>query len=409
MIDLIKQNFFKPNGLVFTLKTLNSLKTPLHLGLLAYIDSFGPNRIQNIYNLVENKPTHCICKKPLIFKGYANGYSSYCSLICSKANAKLDDEAKVINVAKRKDTMKSRYGHEYFKMNEEQREKHIVAMKIVAATITADKRLDMLAKQKTTNLERYGTVHLLQNEELRLKSSSTKQRKHHKEVIAKNITMYGQETKPYKVFKGRQPRKTIFEQYGVKRRILNPISNSYRQEIIAKRVKTINDNYGSLSERLREVFKKLGYNPRWTAQANIKRLITKRSQQDKLENTLNKLVKRGYQYHTSIENLISEFNSANNPFVQISHKCGAKYNSIILNSTGPIRCICEKMRSNEEQIIVELCEDFGLIVETNVRSIISPLEIDIWIPELKLAIEINGVYWHSLKQNEDHEVIAFSL
>lgn len=33
-------------------------------------------------------------------------------------------------------------------------------------------------------------------------------------------------------------------------------------------------------------------------------------------------------------------------------------------------------------------------VITNVRTIIPPKEIDIWIPEYKLAIEYNGVYWH---------------
>ena len=31
----------------------------------------------------------------------------------------------------------------------------------------------------------------------------------------------------------------------------------------------------------------------------------------------------------------------------------------------------------------------------NTRSIINPMELDIWIPELKLGIECNGCYWHS--------------
>ena len=67
------------------------------------------------------------------------------------------------------------------------------------------------------------------------------------------------------------------------------------------------------------------------------------------------------------------------------------------------KCVCEKLRSKEELIIVNICEEFGLTVQTNVRNLISPLEIDIWIPELKLAIEINGVYWHSLSENEEYE------
>lgn len=34
-------------------------------------------------------------------------------------------------------------------------------------------------------------------------------------------------------------------------------------------------------------------------------------------------------------------------------------------------------------------------IQTNVRNIISPLELDIYIPEKKIAIEFNGNYWHS--------------
>ena len=39
--------------------------------------------------------------------------------------------------------------------------------------------------------------------------------------------------------------------------------------------------------------------------------------------------------------------------------------------------------------------DLGLTVVINNRSIISPYEIDLFIPELNLAIEYNGLPWHS--------------
>jgi len=37
----------------------------------------------------------------------------------------------------------------------------------------------------------------------------------------------------------------------------------------------------------------------------------------------------------------------------------------------------------------------GLIIETNVRTILNGLELDIYIPEKRIAIEYNGIYWHS--------------
>ena len=36
----------------------------------------------------------------------------------------------------------------------------------------------------------------------------------------------------------------------------------------------------------------------------------------------------------------------------------------------------------------------GLIIR-NIRSLIKPMEIDIWLPDINLAIECNGCYWHS--------------
>jgi hypothetical protein len=41
----------------------------------------------------------------------------------------------------------------------------------------------------------------------------------------------------------------------------------------------------------------------------------------------------------------------------------------------------------------------GIPFEANTRSVIPPKELDIWIPEHNLAIEFNGIYWHSLDGN----------
>ena len=50
----------------------------------------------------------------------------------------------------------------------------------------------------------------------------------------------------------------------------------------------------------------------------------------------------------------------------------------------------------EDQVIQHIRElGWGGTIERNNRSIINPMEIDIWIPELKLGIECNGCYWHS--------------
>ena len=54
------------------------------------------------------------------------------------------------------------------------------------------------------------------------------------------------------------------------------------------------------------------------------------------------------------------------------------------------------LRSKPEDEIVSYIKSFyfGNII-LNTREIIKPKELDIWLPELNLAIEYNGLYWHS--------------
>jgi len=59
---------------------------------------------------------------------------------------------------------------------------------------------------------------------------------------------------------------------------------------------------------------------------------------------------------------------------------------------------CTGRQSKPELEIIELIESLGLQVVHGDRSVIKPLEIDILVPEAKLAIEFNGNYWHSDKQ-----------
>ena len=58
-----------------------------------------------------------------------------------------------------------------------------------------------------------------------------------------------------------------------------------------------------------------------------------------------------------------------------------------------------KQISNPERELVEFVKLYNDNVLTNTRLILKPLELDIYIPNKKLAIEFDGLYWHS--ENED--------
>jgi len=60
---------------------------------------------------------------------------------------------------------------------------------------------------------------------------------------------------------------------------------------------------------------------------------------------------------------------------------------------------CSGKTSNYEIQIQKFLDKNNIQYEKNIRSIIPPKELDIWVPTKNLAIEINGLYWHSEAQN----------
>jgi hypothetical protein len=54
-----------------------------------------------------------------------------------------------------------------------------------------------------------------------------------------------------------------------------------------------------------------------------------------------------------------------------------------------------------EKEVLEYVSSLGMTTESNTRKIISPLELDVYIPEFNFAIEYNGIFWHSSEDEAD--------
>lgn len=77
-------------------------------------------------------------------------------------------------------------------------------------------------------------------------------------------------------------------------------------------------------------------------------------------------------------------------------KCGAEIQSHIDYGTVPRCTSCyPKSVSNAELELRAYLDTLGISYVTNTKDVIAPFELDIYIPSLKIAIEHNGVYWHS--------------
>lgn len=62
---------------------------------------------------------------------------------------------------------------------------------------------------------------------------------------------------------------------------------------------------------------------------------------------------------------------------------------------------CDPLGSSYENEIVGFLRSLGIEnIERNTRQIIPPKELDIYLPDFKLAIEFHGLYWHSFSEKE---------
>lgn len=57
--------------------------------------------------------------------------------------------------------------------------------------------------------------------------------------------------------------------------------------------------------------------------------------------------------------------------------------------------------SEIEKFICNILDEYNIEYQNNVRNIIPPQELDIYIPSKRLAIECNGVFWHSQNNRKD--------
>lgn len=121
--------------------------------------------------------------------------------------------------------------------------------------------------------------------------------------------------------------------------------------------------------------------------------------------------KRSSQLH--IPDQIIELKNNKDEMYRLHHTCGL-----------PISKISEMLGVNHSQLCIHFKTNLGIEIntthmsslgerelgsflsqytriESNNRSIIPPKEIDIYIPEFKLAIEYNGIAWHSELRKKD--------
>lgn len=82
---------------------------------------------------------------------------------------------------------------------------------------------------------------------------------------------------------------------------------------------------------------------------------------------------------------------------------GHEWEARIYSRTSGTGCpICSNNgKSEKENELSDFLTKAGFSVIKNTRKVISPFELDIYLPDKQIAIEFNGLYWHSSKFKND--------
>lgn len=117
-----------------------------------------------------------------------------------------------------------------------------------------------------------------------------------------------------------------------------------------------------------------------------------KNRQDQYE----RILLRAEELHIDVNTELNEKINLTEQLISYSHTCGESWQTEA--SYLPACPVCHR-GSKVEKMFKEWALTLGISVKFNDRSVISPLELDVTFPDKKLAIEINGLYWHCDEQN----------
>ena len=454
LLDLLEKEF-KGNkkGFLASLnrsENFNQLKLKI-ISSTSFLEK--PNfsqRIFHIFTQLTEIPT-CFCGSPVNFSYLTKGYNTYCSKKCmyeSEVVKKKRDQTnleryKAINPfqneiikEKIKKTNLERYGVENPSLSEEIKKKRENTFISRFGANTPLKNEIIKEKIKQTNLERYGVENPNQVKEIREKGIRTNLEKYgvesplqNKEILNKVkqtcLERYGVENPAQNKEVQESMKQTNLERYGVE----SPLQN---KEILNKVKQTNLERYGyavsSKNEMVKEKMRKNNiekYDVNWIPEMESIKIKIKETnmrifgvefpmQNEAIkEKTILSRSKRSFQNLLKNEKVMEKveplfsIEDYTNVYKEYKFLCKQWSNVFFDNlEDGKIpRCfVCFPVLKGESKAEKEILCWLGSLkinVISKNRSIIPPFELDIFLSNYNLAIEFNGLYWHSELNNKD--------
>jgi hypothetical protein len=295
----------------------------------------------------EKKPPHCLYGNRIPFNTYELGYRSFCSLKCkckgesqsTKLTSFWDGNVTMKEqiMATKEATNLERYGVKNHMQNADVRNKVQTQMQEKYGVRSNIQRDEVKQKIKATNQKKYGVDLPLQSETIREKAN------------AAFVENHGEQNKMQlarKAFRNANNGKNPFQVYK----------------------DSISDHWRTLGVNS---FKQLHFTPETLELINdpakFKDFVTGK--------TMYEIARDTHIDESTLYRYISKYNLKD--------------------------CLSSKPKSAMEFELQTLLDQHDINYIRGNRSIIAPLEIDFYFPDIKVGVELNGLFWHSDKLKKD--------
>ena len=243
-----------------------------------------------------------------------------------------------------KQTCLEKYGVEYAAQSTQVKEKYKQTCLEKYGVENAFQSTEVKDKIKSTNLKRYGVENPIQSKEIQDKIKQT------------CLEKYGVEHPMLTIEVKNKIKQTCLEKYGVKH-------HSKCASVFQHYKNTCLEKYGFDNYELYYA---------WENIKNLKNIVPLFSKNDF------KGISQIYKWKCSL--------------------CGNEFYSKYASGNLKRKCDCQKISgiSKSELELFDFCKQYFTNIIQHNRQLIKPFELDIVIPELHLAIEFNGIFWHSI-------------
>ncbi len=330
--------------------------------------------------LIEVKCDYCQSIKNINYKIYNKNISNNNMFSCSHKCGR--EKAKITNIEK--------YGVEYPSQNKNIKDKvkkTLIEKYGVENIFQSD---EIKSKIKETNLEKYGVEYISQSNDIKSKVKETNLEKYdgngfgsfviNSKIKETNLEKYGVENAIKNINIKNKVNITNVEKYGVE--------NVFKSSIIKEKIKETNlEKYGVENVFQSEIVKD-----------KIKEIILEKYGVENISKSehhhLNTLIGEDINYIEYLDNHLSLFNCDNGHTFEIkssNYHDRVRYGLNLCTICNPIG---DSKSLKEKDLLEFIQNNYQGEVISSYRD---KFEIDIYLPELKIGFEFNGLYWHSEK------------